>query len=170
MPNEGAIRRPTAGEVDNDGRHARYCTVDDLSTGSGTGAVELPENGNTVTIFGRICSEFTEKVFGDEYWLIEAAISQVNQSVGRVHATNPQNDVQIVHTLFLRGTVQIIGNVPQGTVIFESPPIFLARRCGPQTYNPDSPGFAKTKSGREALRQADRIGMISFSWHYGIAC
>jgi hypothetical protein len=94
-------------------------------------------------------------VYGEEY-LIEAY--------------DPNNDLRISHTLFLTGTVQIVGGVPQGTPIFNSPIIFLARSCGTPTYNPNTPGFARTVSGHEALSQADPIGLITFSWQYGISC
>jgi hypothetical protein len=169
MANEGVIRRPITGEVNGDGSEARYCTVDDPFTGAGTGAVDLPENGRVVTVFNRICTDFTQRAIGDEF-RIEAVISQIIQSVGLVKASDPQNDIQIVSTLFQNGTVKIVGNVPQGTPIFRSPPIFVGRRCGTPTYDPKSPGFARTVTGHEALTQADPIGMITFSWHYGVPC
>jgi hypothetical protein len=86
MSKEGVIRRPTFGEPSGDGSYARYCTVDDPVTGSGTGAVELSENDVVVTVFTGVCTDFTQRAFGDEY-RIEALISQIIQSVGLVKHT-----------------------------------------------------------------------------------
>jgi hypothetical protein len=108
-------------------------------------------------------------VDGDTY-RIEAVIAQVVQSLGLVKATNPQHDVQFVSTLFLKGSVQMVGNIPQGSTIFRSPSIYLGRSCGPQNYNPNSPGFALTVNGKEALLNADPIGLLTAFWQYGTPC
>jgi hypothetical protein len=163
------VNVPTKGERDEDGSFARYCTVDDPTTGLGTGEVKLAEAGRMVTVFDRICTDFTQRIIGDT-WQIEAFTSTVNQSLGIVRAADPANDLQIVHILFLLNSVQLIGGVWQGTPIFTSPPILVGRGCGVQSYSPASPGFTNTISGGEALSRADPIGMVSLRWHYGVPC
>ncbi|WP_035975832.1 hypothetical protein [Bradyrhizobium sp. th.b2] len=164
MP-ELTINTPTHGNPD--GRFARYCTVDDPLTGAGSGQIELSEHGALVTIFGRVCTQFTQKLFGDDN-RIEAATSQVSQSLGTVSDAQPT--VMITHTLFLRGTVQISGNIPTGQVVFRSPSVGLARGCGIQTYAPPSPGFVKPVVFLRSLDDVDPIGLITFSWNFGAPC
>jgi hypothetical protein len=120
-----------------------------------------------VTVFSRVCTQFTQKLFGDDN-RIEAAISQVSQSLGRVSDTQPT--VMITHTLFVRGTVQISGNIPTGQVAFRSPPVGLARGCGVLTYTPPSPGFVKPVVFLSSLGDVDPIGLITFSWNFGAPC
>jgi hypothetical protein len=169
MAGDGRIQVPTTGEVNGDGSEAHYCTVGDPFAGAGAGEVELPENGRIVTRFNQVCVDFSQRVDGDTY-RIEAVITQMVQTLGFVKASDPQHDIQLVSTLFLKGSVQMVGNTPQGTEIFRSPPIYLGRGCGPQDYTPSSPGFALTVDGREALLRADPIGLLSFSWRYGVPC
>jgi hypothetical protein len=170
MSNERVmVHQPTVGEVHGDGNEAHYCTVDDPVTGAGLGYVQLPENGRVVTAFNQICTDFTQRVIGDEYQ-IEAYTSQIAQLAGLVRASDVNNDLQIRHTLFLQGTVRMTGNVPTGTAIFQSPWIPVARVCGVTTYDLNSPGFVRTLTGHEALSQADVIGLISFSWFNGVPC
>lgn len=169
MAKEAIFHLPTTGEVNGDGTEAHYCTIDDPLTRTGTGEVALTENGQVVTRFNQICIDFAQRVDGDTY-RIEAVIAQVVQSLGLVKATNPAHDIQFVSTLFLKGSVQMVGNAPQGTVIFQSPPIYLGRSCGPQSYSPKSPGFALTVNGKEALLNADPIGLLTTFWQYGSPC
>jgi hypothetical protein len=169
MAGDGRIDLPTTGEVNGDGSEAHYCTVDEPFAGAGTGEVELLENGRIVTRFNQICIDFSQRVDGDTY-RIEAVIAQIVQTLGLAKASDLQPDIQFVSKLFLKGSVQMLGSTPQGTEIFRSPPIYLGRGCGPQNYTPKSPGFALTVGGREALLRADPIGLLSFSWRYGVPC
>jgi hypothetical protein len=165
MDDDLNISSPTHGNPD--GRFARYCTVDDPVTGAGSGQVQFVENGAVATVFGRVCTQFTQKLFGDNY-LIEAATQQISQSIGRV--SDPQPTLLITHTLFARGTVQMAGNIPTGQIAFISPPVPLARLCGIQTYVPPSPGFVKPVLPIRSLDEADPIGLITFTWRFGSPC
>lgn len=169
MAGDGAIHLPTTGEVNGDGTEAHYCTIDDPLTGTGTGEVEFPENGRTVTRFNQICIDFSQRADGDRY-SVEAYIAQIGQTLGLVKASDPKHDIRCFSTLFLKGSVHMVGNTPQGTPIFKSPTISLLRVCGLHDYTPDSPGFALTVKAHEALLRADPIGLLSFSWQYGVPC
>jgi hypothetical protein len=163
------IGQPTIGQKDDDGRWARYCTVDDPFTGFGTGAISLTENGRVVTVFDRICTEFSEMLFGED-WLVEAYTSTVTQTTGLVKAANNLNDINIVSILFRLGSVRQVGNIWTGDEIFRSPPIPLARACGPQKYSPRSPGYTNPVQRGKTLSQADPIGQLLVTWYRGIPC
>lgn len=171
MAGEGTFHTPTTGEVSGDGAEAHYCTVDPTMTAAG---VDLSENGRLVTSFSQICMDFSQRVDGETFH-IKTTIPQIVQILGLVKTSDPLHDIQIVNTLFLKGSVQMVGNIPKGTPIFTSPPAYLLRDCGPQNYaNPpnlkNNPGFAPTADGHDVLQRADPIGLITFSWRYGIPC
>jgi hypothetical protein len=166
MAKEGNFHAPTNGEVNGDGTEAHYCTVDGTLTAAG---VDLSENGRIVTSFSQICVDFSQRVDGDTYH-IDAIIPPIVQTLGLVKASDAQHDVRIVNTLFLKGSVQMVGNIPRGTIIFQSPPVHLGRICGPHEYPEMDPGFALTVDGKQALLRADPIGLMSYSWNYGVPC
>ncbi|MBR0866287.1 hypothetical protein JQ614_32170 [Bradyrhizobium diazoefficiens] len=168
MAGEGSFHSPTSGEVNGDGSEAHYCTVDATLTAAG---VDLSENGRIVTKFSQICTDFLQRVDGNTYH-IAATIPQIVQTLGLVHGSDPLHDIQIVNKLFLKGSVHLVGNIPDGTPVFiQRRPITLSRLCGAQNYtNNDPPLYTLTEDGNEALLRADPIGLISITWRYGVPC